>query len=251
LANSLGNELAKAETAKSARSKDPDAIDLTLRGEALQREAWRRGEDWPNNKDANYAARALFEQALKIDPNDSEALAGEADTYSLESIFWKNPEIDYEAKILGLADRAIALAPDSARPYEIKSSYLFATHRPDEAIRAADAGLAINPNSARLYGTRGWPEAKLGRFEQAKSDMLQVMRLSPHEPNIEVAHVGLGMVELGLGHYDAAIEEFHKADNGGCCGAIPRGSLAAAYALAGKMDQARSALAEARRIEPL
>jgi adenylate cyclase len=237
LANSLGNELAKAETAKSARSKDPDAIDLTLRGEALQ--AWV-------HKDKNDAKRALFEQALKIDPNDSEALAGEADTYVLESMFWKNPETDYEAKILGLADRAIAVAPDSARPYETKSLYLFEAHRWDEAIRTADAGLATNPNSAGLYSIRSWPESALGRFEQAKSDMQQAMRLSPRDPNMGTWHVGLGNAELGLGHYDAAIEEFHKA----CCGTSPQWSLAAAYALAGKMDQARSALAEARRLFP-
>ena len=141
LANSLGNELAKAETAKSARSKDPDAIDLTLRGEALLREAW-------NNKDTNDAARALFELALKIDPNESEALAGEADTYILESKFWRNPETAYDGRIIGQVDRAIALAPDSVRPYGTKSWYLFEAHRWDEAIRAADAGLAINPNSA-------------------------------------------------------------------------------------------------------
>ena len=60
----------------------------------------------------------------------------------------------------------------------------------------------------------------------------------------------MGNAELGLGRYDAAIEEFHNADNSGCCGAVAPWSLAAAYALEGKMDQARSALAEARRIEP-
>ena len=35
LANSLGNELVKAETAKAARSQNPNAIDFTLRGEAF------------------------------------------------------------------------------------------------------------------------------------------------------------------------------------------------------------------------
>ena len=32
-------------------------------------------------KENNDAARALFEQALKIDPNDADALAGDAYTY--------------------------------------------------------------------------------------------------------------------------------------------------------------------------
>jgi adenylate cyclase len=237
LANSLGNELAKAETAKSAGSKDPDAIDLTLRGEALQREA-------KNNKD-HEAARALFEQALKIDPNDSEALAGEAETYISE--FWKNPETAYEARIVGLVDRAIALAPDSVRPYWTKSWYLFVAHRWDEAIRTADAGLATNPNFAPLYGQRAFAENGLGSFEQAKSDFRQAMRLSPHDPHMGEWHVGLGNAELGLGHYGAAIEEFHKA---ACCGPVVPWSLAAAYALQGKMDEAKSALAEARRLFP-
>ena len=35
LANSLGSELVIAEAEKSARSKNPDAIDLTMRGRAL------------------------------------------------------------------------------------------------------------------------------------------------------------------------------------------------------------------------
>ena len=43
LANTLGNELVKAEAEKGVRAKNPDAIDLTMRGEALLREAfWRR-----------------------------------------------------------------------------------------------------------------------------------------------------------------------------------------------------------------
>jgi Flp pilus assembly protein TadD len=134
--------------------------------------------------------------------------------------------------------------------YEAKSNYLFEAHRWDEAIRPADAGLAINPNSARLFAQRCWPEVRLGRFEQAKSDMQQAMRLSPRDPFIGGWHVCLGNAELGLGHFDAAIEEFHKADNSGCCGAAPPWSLAAAYALEGKMDEARPALAEARRLEP-
>jgi adenylate cyclase len=245
LANSLGNELFKAETAKGARSKNPDAIDFTLRGEALQREAWMEDIEPKNDE-----ARALFEQALKIDPNEADALAGEAATYTNEFRYWKKPETDYEARIIGQADRAIALAPNSVRPYEEKAWYLLEAHRLDEALRAADAGLAINPNSAGLYAERGWVESELGRFEQAKSDVLQAMRLSPRERDIGLWHLDLGNAELGLGHYDAAIEEFRKADTTGCCSSAAALSLAAVYALTDKMDEAKSALAEGRRREP-
>ena len=95
------------------------------------------------------AALALFEQALKIDPNDADALAGEAEYLYAMSIFtWTNPQTDYDAKVIGQADRAIALAPDNMWAYSAKSAYLALSRRFDEALRAADAGLAINPNYA-------------------------------------------------------------------------------------------------------
>jgi len=178
-------------------------------------------------------------------------LAGEAATYLQEyQNRWKNAETDYDAKVVGKADRALALAPDNLAAYETKSYYLSMTHRWAEALRATDAGLAINPNSARLFAARGWPEVNLGRFEQAKSDVRQAMRLSPRDPGIGHWHLDLGSAELGLGHVDAAIEEFNKANDSSCCSAAPYISLAAAYALNGKMEEAKSALAEARRLEP-
>ena len=86
LANTLGYELVKAEAEKGAHSKNPDAIDLTMRGWAL---FWQ-AESKPT-KDTNDAARALFEQALKIDPNDADALAGEAASYAFEHLFLDQP----------------------------------------------------------------------------------------------------------------------------------------------------------------
>jgi len=53
----------------------------------------------------------MYEQALAIDPNDAGALAGDAFTYFIDRAFgWTNPDIDYEAKVLGQADRSPSLA---------------------------------------------------------------------------------------------------------------------------------------------
>ena len=60
------------------------------------------------------------------------------------------------------------------------------------------------------------------------------MRLSPRDPYIGFWHVGLGDPELGLGHFDAAIGEYHKAIDAGLHSSIPYQDLAAAYALEGK-----------------
>jgi adenylate cyclase len=243
LANSLGYELIKAEAAKGARSKNPDAIDLAMRG-------WVLLQQQPPSKDNAKFARDLFDQALKIDPDDSDALAGDAMTYAFDIVFgWTSPQIDYDAKIRGQADRAIALAPDNGHAYYAKSIYLF-MHRPNEALGAADAGLAVNSNYANLYEARGFAEVNLGRFEQAISDTQQAMRLSPRDPYLGSWHQVLGDAELGARHFDAAIDQYHSAIDAGFRVFVPYVDLAAAYALKGETEEAKSALTEGRRLNP-
>jgi adenylate cyclase len=244
LANSLGHALIDAEAEKGAHSKNPDAIDLGMRG-------WAVFYQQPPTKETYDAALTLFEQALKIDPNDTEALTGDALTNLNQYLYgWTNPAIDYEAKILGQAERAIALAPRSSNAYYVKSFYLFIFRRWNDALGAANAGLAIDPNNAALYSVRGVAEVSLGRFEQAKSDALQAIRLSPRDPFVGGWHLGIGDAELGLGHFDAAIDAYHKTIDLGFRAFQPYIDLAAVYALEGKLDEAKSALAEARRLNP-
>ncbi|MGC2785032.1 MAG: adenylate/guanylate cyclase domain-containing protein, partial [Roseiarcus sp.] len=196
LANSLGYELVRAEAEKGGRSKNPDAIDLTMRGQALLQQA-------TITKDNNDAARTLFEQALKTDPNDGSALTGDARTYMLDYVFgWTNPQTDYDAKIIAQADRALGLVPDNWWAYYAKCTYLYhLSQREKEALGAADAALAVNPNAALLYECRAVTETGLGRFEQAKSDLRQAMRLSPRDPNMGFWIFAIADVELGQGHY--------------------------------------------------
>jgi tetratricopeptide (TPR) repeat protein len=193
----------------------------------------------------------LFEQALKIDPNETDALEGDVYAYLLEyARGWTTTGTDYEAKILGQADRAIALAPDNVWAYYVKSLFLVDTQRVNEGLSAADAGLAINPDDPPLHRARGFAENALGHYEQAISDVQQAMRLSPRDPRIGLWLVDWGNAELGLGHLDAAIDKYHKAIDAGWRAYQPYRGLAAAYALAGKMEEATSALAQARRLNP-
>jgi adenylate cyclase len=245
LANTLGLELVKAEAEKSTRSRSPDVVDLDMRG-------WVMMQQWlGTTKDYVSSARAWFEQALKIDPNDPDALVGAAYTHFQDfALGWPNPEIDYEAKVLGQADRAIALAHDNLWAYYVKANYLTITKRPNEAVASADAGLAIDPNFARLYVARALAENFLGRNEQAIADVQEATRLSPHDPEVGFWHGILGSAELGRQHYDAAIDEEQQAIDGGWRPFFVYSNLAAAYALNGKTGEAKTALAEARRLNP-
>jgi tetratricopeptide (TPR) repeat protein len=213
---------------------------------------WQSYPQPPKEKrDSHYVALALFGQALEANPNQADALAGEAFTHLALFIFAEAPaETDLDAKIIDPADRAIALAPDDMRAYVAKSFYLAITGRASEALRTADAGLAINPNSAPLLDARTLAEIAFGRFEQAKSDAQQAMRLSPRDPEMPSRLISLGMAEVGLGHFDAAIDQFQQAIDAGAHYFVPYANLTAAYALEGKTEEAKTALAEARRLNP-
>ncbi len=247
LARSLGAALTKAEAEKGGRSKSRDVIDLSMRGWSLI----NRGIQQPQieHRESNHEARALFDRALQIDPNDSGALAGSAETYFIDYFNgWGDPGTDYEAKLLGQANQAIEHDPNNPYVYYPKALYLALSGRPREALGATDAGLAVDQNFVLLYLPRAIAENSLGRFDQAKADAEQAMRLSPRDPAIGILHVDVGDAELGLGHIDAAIDAYRKAIDSGLHMFFVYTNLAAAYAHAGKMDEARGALAEVRRL---
>ena len=248
LGNTLGFELVRAEAEKSARSANPDAIDLTMRAWAT---LWQ-GYQQPaitERQGFYYAARALFERALAIDPNYADALAGDAYVYMVDYIYdWGPAGTDYEGKIIGQANRAIALAPDDPRGYNPKSLFLRMTHRANESIQVADDGLAANPNSATLYSARSQAEVALGLFDQAITDAEQAIRLSPRDPLVGLRHVLVGDAEVGLGRLDAAIEEYRKAIDVGYHNRVV--NMAGAYALQGRIEEAKSVVAEALGANP-
>jgi adenylate cyclase len=247
LANALSHELVRVEADAATRSKNPDSIDLVMRGRATSL-LWVQQ---PPTKDQLVATRALFERALEIDPKNADASAGSAHTYMFEYAFGLNdPETDYDAKVIGQADRAIALARDNAWAYGVKSIYLNASRRPSDALRVANAGLALDPNNALLFAWRSSAETYLGQFEQAKLDVQQAMRLSPRDPRIGNWYNLMADAELGLRHFDAAIEAASKSIDAGFRVFHSYLNLAAAHALKGDSDQAKAPLAEARRLNP-
>src|SRR6185503_10087378 len=183
--------------------------------------------------------------------NHPDALAGVARTYVDDYYFqWGTEATDYDAMIIGHTDRAIALDPHTFWAYNEKSMYLNLSGRSNEGFRTAEEGLANNPNSAMLHNARAYAEINLGMFEQAKADIFQAMRLSPRDPAINLWRTNLSDAEMGLGHFDVAIDLIRQSIDAGYRVSYTYKELAAAYALAGKADDAKIALAEALRLSP-
>jgi adenylate cyclase len=247
LANTLGYELVKAEVAKNAGAKNPDAVDLVLRARALGVQAYRNP-----TKESFDAALAMYEKALAIDPREADALAEASMIHSIGVVFGVRPrDMDLEALALSRAEQAIALAPNSAVGYSAKALYLLnLTGKFNEAVSILDQGLAANPNSPYLYRNRGSANISLQHYEQAKSDILQGIRLSPRDPDLGSFYWLLGMAEFGLEHFEAAAEEENKALRLGYHPFQVYVSLAAAEAAQGRTSEAKAALEQARQIHP-
>src|SRR6202012_2261535 len=101
LAHMLQMELVNAEAQRSLheRPRNPDAIDLTMRGMALLNQRV--------TKASSDEARDLFEQALTLDPTDADALAGAARVDALEFAFGSSDKSgDLYARAMQRADQA-------------------------------------------------------------------------------------------------------------------------------------------------
>jgi len=243
IASSLHYELAIAQTEKGTASQNPDAMDLALRG-------WAELEQTTAVRTHREAAKPLFEQALGIDPNDSQALAGAAAVSMFEYFSGRNPDTDTDSKVTDQVDKAIALDPANIHAYRTKGQFLLFSRHPREALRVIDAGLAADSNSAPLLAMRSEAHTSLHRFEEAKADIRQAMLLSPRDPSMPMWNNLFADAELGLGRYDAAIEACKKAIDGGYRVFLAYLNLAAAHALKGDDSDAKAALDEARRLNP-
>ena len=183
-------------------------------------------------------------------PTTARLWRGKPYTTLFEYIYAPRADTDYDAAILGLVDRAIALDRGNIHAYRTKGQYLTISGRPEDAVRALDAGLAIDPNAAGLLAMRGTANDYLRRFEQAKSDIQQAMLLSPRDPAMGQWFNLRADTELGLGRFDEALEDAKKAIEGGHRVFYTYLNLAAAHAFKGEMDEAKAAMAEARRLKP-
>ena len=90
----------------------------------------------------------------------------------------------------------------------------------------------------------------LGLYEQAMAHLQQAMRISPRDSNLGLWHYGIGRDLLGLRRYDAAVQEGLKAVDLGYGTYYSYAALAAFYAAADKLPEAKAALAEAMKQNP-
>ena len=251
LARTLQIELVNAEAQRSLhdRPRNPDAIDLTMRGWAFYNQAFTKANQ--------HEALALFDQALTLDPTSADALAAAAFTEATSyANGWYDPGADPYARAMQRANQAILLNPDQAVAHLTKALLIMFKTKLDDAapateiISESEASLRADPSLANAYLTMAIGDHFLGHDAQAISDLKQAIRISPRDTYVGIWYMQIGLELLALGRYDEAIEEGLKAVDSGYHTVLSYTALAAFYAAADKMPEAKAGLAEAMKLNP-
>jgi class 3 adenylate cyclase/TolB-like protein/cytochrome c-type biogenesis protein CcmH/NrfG len=248
LANSLGEELVKAEVlrAKRERSSDPDATDLAMRGSAI---VWNFNSA---NKTTWNDAIAMFERALALDPKNVSAMTGLATAlFARPYAGWsEDPQGDI-ARADKTADAALAIRPDDSEAHFIKALLFEHKSQWGPAIAEAETAIADDPNNARAIAMASYYRMFLGHAEDGVVGQETALRLSPHDPMAPIWQVHLCYLYNHLAQWERSIEWCEKALANNVkerAGALSE--LATAYAWAGHEEEAKKAVAELRKIDP-
>ena len=246
LANTLGSELVKAEAERSTHSGNPDAIDLTMRGWAILNQPQLYAD-----KDSLAKALDLFEQALKLDPNNVDALVGAALTERNDYIFSGMDEKPGQiTKIEKLLATAIRIDPTNARAYTVRGMVYIVTKRSKEAAEAAQNAARLNPSYASAYAQLAQDEVTPAELPLAIANIDQAIKLSPRDPDIGRWRWIKGRTFNYMGRYQDAIRELQAALDNGYSTWPVYSHLATAYAFLGRQSEAEAAVAQARKLNP-
>ena len=242
LARMLSVELVNVEGRRAPRT-DPDAVDLTMRG-------WSVLHGGPNKEDVQRSV-ALFEDALRIDPANSQARVGLAQALTL---LYRNRWDPEPATVLARADeaatRAIATAPNYAHAHYVKAEVLGLSNRFDAALATYDSAIALDRNHAAAYV--GWARnlVGIGRAADALAPVEKAIRLSPRDPELYVWYFVLCHANTHLARDAQAIEWCLKSIATGKTFWFAYVDLASAYAWRGQNAEAAAAVAELLKLRP-
>jgi adenylate cyclase len=244
LSRAIGLKMIESEARRSERERAESAHDLVLRGKALINR--------PTSKATMAQARHLFGQALEIERDNPEALAGTASTHIFEVL--NGYHETGNAERLDLADalltRALAIDPRALLALKAKAALLRTQGRFDDAIMAAEAVIEENPGEPWAYKEIGLSNLYLGRLEQSLGWFAKADGFGPRDPGRWTWLDSQGHALILLGRDIEAIRYLRMALDANPNALSPHAFLAAAYALLSRLDEAREELEQYNRLRP-
>jgi adenylate cyclase len=242
LAGALAVKVGSAEARRSS-AKAPgtlQAYDFVLRG----REGLTR-----LNRTSHSQARAAFEQALALDSNYAAAYVGLGRVdLSAAAMGWTPDPQGALARAEHAALRAIALDESDARAHVLLGRALARQGQYDRAVETLRRAVALNRSDPDAYAGLGdallWGGDATGAVESLEAAFAADPRFSGED------FFSLGAAYFLAGRGADAIRVLERATARNEGNPFIYALLAAAYADAGRADDARNAAAQVRRMDP-
>jgi adenylate cyclase len=203
-------------------------------------------------REGNAEAIRLAHRALELDPRFGPvtALAG---LCHMQNVLWGygvDPQFDRKEaiRLLRLALSIDDDDPDTLAVAAVTSAFMVGDS--EGAIEMADRAVALNPNSYAAWYCRGWVYRVAGLQDEALRSFERSMRMSPVDPQLHQSFAGMGLAFIELGRFDEAIVAGKKAQRQNPSFPIAYRCLAAAFAHLGRDAEAREAAARLLETDP-
>lgn len=195
------------------------------------------------------AARKLFEEAVALDPNFTQAYRSLGFAYLDEVWFGitKTPQKSIE-QAEKVAQKSMELSPDQPPPHGLLSMISLLKKDYDDAVAHAEKAVDLSPNDPGSYFSLGFALRFADRFEEAIKAHETSFRLSPLRPLTWVN--GLAWSYAGNKQYDKAISLFHEIIQRSPDDFFAFQGLTVSYELSGNHEKALWAAENMMRANP-
>ncbi|MGD8641302.1 MAG: winged helix-turn-helix domain-containing protein [Gammaproteobacteria bacterium] len=202
-----------------------------------------------STKESNEQARAVYREAIELDPRYGRAYGALAIT--LADDFrrgWTDTPLETLDRALELAEQAVALDNTTPQTYWALAYVHLARKEYEQAEQAVSQAITIAPNYADGYGLLALIKVHLGQAQQAVEINTRAMRLNPYYTWNYL--YTLGSAYYMLGDYQAAIDTLEQAQARNENAVHVKLYLAASYQMAGRHEDARWTIEQVGILSP-
>jgi len=201
------------------------------------------GLEYLNRRTRNDLARAIehFQRALRAEPGYAEAWGGLAAAYAVWNDYDSDvPPDEHYRDALTAAQRAVALAPQSARGHAVLGLLAMEHWQWTQAVAEYRRALQLDPSNATAHQ---WYAMYLWYQDDPDGALAQMRIANRLDPLSPIINIDLGRALLYAGHRDQAVVQYREA-----VALAPRFALAHVFLAEGYLAQGRNedGLREAR-----
>ena len=197
----------------------------------------------------NFMARELFNQAIELDPQYDSAYAALAQSYIAEVLYgWTEFPDNALQQAVDLAQRALSIDSANALAHAVLGSVYKRKTKIDLALKEFKKAVELNPNDVESIKQLGVITLQAGRTDDAIRLFETARRFDPVFSLGDFMNMGIAYYLKG--RYEDAIQTLEL-------GAVQKPefagnyiALAAAYAQAGRIEEARRAAEKVKKLYP-